>query len=183
MHWLAIVFLSILACIFYGIIHDQITARICVEYFTIGHQPIVPTDDPTILGIIWGVVATWWVGTILGVPLATVSRIGPRPKRSVTSLYRPILTLMAVNAMFATCAGIVGYVAASNDLISLVGSMAVEVPPQKHTPFLVDLWAHNASYIGGFLGGIILVIGVWRSRRNGDGMGRLQMENQTDVGR
>ncbi|MFO0941023.1 MAG: hypothetical protein U0930_09660 [Pirellulales bacterium] len=36
--------------------HDQITARICIEYFTIGHPRIIPTDDPTILGIVWGIV-------------------------------------------------------------------------------------------------------------------------------
>jgi hypothetical protein len=49
MQWLAIVTLTILACITYGIIHDQVTARICLEYFTIGHPQIVPTDDPTVL--------------------------------------------------------------------------------------------------------------------------------------
>jgi hypothetical protein len=74
MQWIAIVVLSILACVAYGIIHDQITARICVEYFTIGHPRIIPTDDPTALGIVWGIVATWWVGVIMGIPLATVSR-------------------------------------------------------------------------------------------------------------
>ena len=31
-------------------------------------------------------------------------------------------------------------------------------------PFLVDLWAHNASYLFGFLGSVVLMICVWRSR-------------------
>ena len=59
MQWLAIVVVSIAACVAYGIAHDQITARICVEYFTVGHPQIVPSRDPTILAFVWGVVASW----------------------------------------------------------------------------------------------------------------------------
>jgi hypothetical protein len=33
---LKIVVLCIVAAIAYGILHDQVTARVCVEYFTIG---------------------------------------------------------------------------------------------------------------------------------------------------
>ncbi|TWU32668.1 hypothetical protein Q31b_58260 [Novipirellula aureliae] len=164
MQWLAIVILSILACITYGIIHDQITARICVEYFTIGHPRIVPTEDPTILGIVWGIVATWWVGAILGVPLATVARIGSRPKKTVGSLIRPMGILFACSAIFALLAGVIGYVAASMEWVWLVGPIAENVPQEKHISFLVDLWAHSASYLGGFVGGIILMIWVGRSR-------------------
>jgi len=51
MKTLGIVFLCILAAVFYGILHDQITARICVEYFTIGHPIVFGTEDPTLLGI------------------------------------------------------------------------------------------------------------------------------------
>lgn len=65
MPFIRIVLLSILAAIGYGIIHDQVTARICVEYFTIGHPPIFHTDSPALLGVRWGILATWWVGLIL----------------------------------------------------------------------------------------------------------------------
>jgi hypothetical protein len=54
MHSLAIIGLCILSAVAYGIVHDQISARICVEYFTIGHPPIFDTDDSTLLGIGWG---------------------------------------------------------------------------------------------------------------------------------
>ena len=81
MQFIAIVALCVLAAVTYGVIHDQVTARVCVEYFTIGHPPIFGTDDPTLLGIGWGVLATWWVGVILGIPLAAAARLGNRPKR------------------------------------------------------------------------------------------------------
>ena len=80
LQWIAIVALAILTCVTYGVINDQITARICVEYFTIGHPRIVATEDPTIPGIVWGIIATWWVGLILGVPLATVAKTRPRSR-------------------------------------------------------------------------------------------------------
>ena len=41
--------LSIAAAVTYGIVHDQVTARVCVEYFTIGHPSILGgTQDPTL---------------------------------------------------------------------------------------------------------------------------------------
>src|SRR3954451_19765307 len=105
MQALAIVLLSILAAVLYGIVHDQVTARICVEYFTIGHPPVFDTESPTLLGLGWGVIATWWVG-----------------------------------------------------LVVLLEPMAFRVPPEKHVAFLTDLWAHTASYVAGFVGGIALIV-------------------------
>ncbi len=65
-----IVLLCVGAAIGYGILHDEVTARICVEYFTVGHPDLFGTDSPTLLGIGWGIVATWWAGLLLGIPLA-----------------------------------------------------------------------------------------------------------------
>ena len=165
MRWFSIVLLAVVACIVYGIVHDQITARICVEYFTIGHAIIIPTEDPTILGLLWGVIATWWVGVMLGVPLACVARWGSQPRKTASELVRPMGLLMLVNGIFALCAGTVGYLLARNDWVYLTGPIAERVPEDRHVTFLTDLWAHNASYLGGFIGGILLMIWVWRSRR------------------
>lgn len=57
--------------------------------------------------------------------------------------------------------------AATNGWVWLVGRMAKQVLPEKHVPFLIDLWAHAASYLGGLAGGMMLVIWVWRSRGAG----------------
>src|SRR3954467_8564127 len=102
--------LSIAVAIFYGIVHDQITARICVEYFTIGHPPVFHTDNPTLLGIGWGIIATWWVGASLGIPLALAARVGKLPKRSAASMIKPVGVLLACMAWTALLAGIAGYV-------------------------------------------------------------------------
>jgi len=150
----------------YGIVHDQITARICVEYFTIGHAPVFGTDDPTLLGLGWGVIATWWVGLLLGWPLAVMSRAGPLPKRSVRSLVRPIVHLMLITATCAFIAGVLGWLLARNGSVFLMDDLHDRVPREKHTAFLACLWAHSASYLVGFVCGLTLIVrvGVWRYR-------------------
>lgn len=164
MQSLGIVLMCVAAAVCYGIAHDQVTARVCVEYFTVGHPPVFATDDPTLLGIGWGIIATWWVGLLLGVPLAVVARAGPRPKRSVASLVRPVAWLLAVMAACTLLAGIIGRLLARAGAVFLVGPIAAELPADRHVPFLADLGAHSASYLVGLAGGIVVMVRVWRSR-------------------
>ena len=164
MQWIAIILFSVGAAIAYGIVHDQITARICVEYFTIGHPRLIDTDSPTILGLFWGVVATWWVGLPLGFGLAFAARVGRRPKLCVRHLIRPMLTLLVCMLGIATIAGVVGYVTAKTGVVRLLEPLASQVPERKHTAFLIDGWAHSASYLTGMIGGITLSIMTWRRR-------------------
>jgi hypothetical protein len=167
MQSVAIVLICVGSAILYGILHDQITARVCVEYFTIGHPPVFGTEDPTLLAIGWGVIATWWGGALVGVPLALAARLGSRPKRSARSIVRPVCILFSIMAVSALLAGIIGWLLARQGMVGLIGSLAARVPPEKHVPFIADLWAHSASYFLGFVGGAVVVVSVWRSRRAG----------------
>lgn len=164
MQALGIVLMCIVAAVCYGIAHDEVTARVTVEYFTIGHPPIFGTDDPTLLGIGWGIIATWWVGMLLGIPLAFVARAGSRPRRSVGSLVRPVLNLLAVMAVCALVAGLLGWLLAATGVVYLVDPIAGEVPAARQVPYLAALWAHTASYVVGLVGGVVVVVLVWRSR-------------------
>jgi hypothetical protein len=159
MQVIAIVVMSILAAVIYGILHDQVTARVCIEYFTVGHPDlgrpeVFHSSNPTVIGIAWGIVATWWVGFMLGVPLAVVARAGSRPKRSARSLVRPIAILMAVNAVCALIAGTAGWIAVSRG-----GSAGIAhfLPPETQAPFIADWYAHQSSYSVGFIGGLIVL--------------------------
>jgi hypothetical protein len=165
-HSLAILALCVSAAVTYGILHDQITARLCVEYFTIGHPPVFDTDDPTLLGLGWGVIATWWVGLLLGVPLAAAARIGSRPQRSVRSLIRPVAQLMATCAASALVAGVVGWLMERNGFGALiVYNPDPRLPREKWPAFAAAAVAHSASYLVGFGGGAVVIVRVWRSRR------------------
>ncbi|MBN9521405.1 hypothetical protein J0H58_23265 [bacterium] len=159
-----IVLLCVAAAIAYGIIHDQITARVCVEYFTVGHPPVFPTDDPTLLGLGWGIIATWWVGLVLGLALAVAARGGSRPPRGVRSLLRPVALLLMTTGAAALAMGLIGYAVAEAGGVVLVEPLAGDVPHDRHTRFLADLWAHTTSYIVGAVGGLVVCVNVWRSR-------------------
>src|SRR6266446_2949414 len=106
MQFIWIMLLAVGAAVSYGIVHDQITARVCVEYFTIGHPPVFHTDSPTLLGFGWGVIATWWVGLPLGILLACAARVGTWPRISARQLISPTLILLVV---MGVCAAFFGW--------------------------------------------------------------------------
>jgi hypothetical protein len=161
MESLKIVVLCVLAAILYGVIHDQFTARICIEYFTIFHPPVFKTHSPTLLALGWGVVATWWVGAFLGVLLAIASRGGQRPLISADTLIPRIAVLLAIMAVCAVISGFVGYF--WGGIPEYVASL---LPPNQHRRFVADWWAHNASYASGIVGGIILCGVVYKKRKD-----------------
>ena len=54
---------------------------------------------------------------------------------------------------------------ANAGLVFLVEPLASRVPGERHVVFIAVLWAHSASYLMGFVGGIVLINRVWRSRK------------------
>jgi hypothetical protein len=163
MESLKIILLCILAAVTYGILQDLITTRVCVEYFTIGHLPI-GTEDPTLLAIGWGILATWWVGLGLGLLLAFAARVGSRPRLAMRDLVRPVAITMLSVALAAAIAGMIGYLAAQSGWIFLISPLAQQVPPDKHARFLADGAAHTVAYAAGALGGAVVCVAVWRKR-------------------
>lgn len=164
MQILAIIITSIIAAVTYGVIHDQVTARICVEYFTIGHPRLIDSDSPTVLGFYWGVVATWWVGLPIGIGLAISARAGQRPKLVWSQLVRPIGVLLCSMFTVAILAGLIGYFTSSAGIFYLVERLASRIPEEKHVAFLTAGWAHAASYLSAIIGAIVLWIFTWRRR-------------------
>ena len=166
MESLKIVFLSIAAGVLYGIVHDQITVRICVEYFTVFHPPLVPADFPaTLVALAWGVVATWWVGAILGIALALAARAGRRAKLTTRSVLPLIGRLLLVMAVSATVFGVAGFVLAKEGMVVPPSWVQSHLLPSRFPDFMADWWAHSASYCSAFLGSIALCVIAYRKRR------------------
>jgi hypothetical protein len=165
MESIKIIVFSILAAITYGIIHDQITAHICVEYFTIGHARVIQSESPFILALVWGVIATWWVGLSLGILLAFSLRTGKYPKLTYKDLKKPMLTLLIFMFCIAFIAGVIGFITSKLGIFILVRRLATRVPEKQHCAFLTVGWAHSASYLAGIVGGIILCIKTWNKRK------------------
>lgn len=167
MEFIKIIIMGVVAACVYGIVQDQVTARVCVEYFTIGHPPVFNTDSPTLLAFGWGVIATWWVGLPLGLLMGLASRIGSWPRLTWRDLLRPVAIVLCAMGVISLAAGVAGYFAAKADWVCLGDPLCFRIPAGRHALFLADLWAHLAAYGSGFLGGLALCIWgiVARGRR------------------
>lgn len=79
----------------YGIAHDLVTAHVWVEYFTVHHAHIVDSDSPIVMALIWGVLATFWVGLFAGALLVVCNRFGRHPRLSVARVRQLMVRGMA----------------------------------------------------------------------------------------
>jgi hypothetical protein len=154
----------VVAALFYGIVHDQFTARICLEYFTIFHPAVFHTQSATWLGIGWGVLATWWAGVLFAIPMILAARAGSRPVLRASELRLPIVLLLAFMAASAVVCGCFGYVLARSGILN---TDWLTFSPSRMTRcrFMADWWAHTASYASAFLGGTVLCVMTYRRRR------------------
>ena len=164
MESLKIILACITGAIVYGIIHDQFTARICVEYFTVFHPPVFGTQSTTLLAFGWGIIESWWVGAFLGVLLAVSSRAGSRPKLPAAALLGPIGKLLVVMAACTLLSGLTAFVLAQRGLLAPPYWVASRLAPSAYARFMADSWAHNTSYASGFIGAVVLCVVTHRRR-------------------
>jgi len=142
---------SMFAAIAYGIAHDMVTAHVCVEYFTIGHSNLLDEDphgaSPVLQALLWGVLATWWVGAAAGVLISIVARAGPAPRLGVRDVVRPVLYVYCATALAALMGGLLGASLAAGGAVAVGSRLARELPAETHVRFLADGWAHGAAYL------------------------------------
>jgi hypothetical protein len=152
-----IVLFCVLAAVGYGIVHDQVTAHLCIEYFTIAHPPVFPTRSPFLLALGWGIIATWWVGFPLGLAAAAAARIGTWRRLSLAEIRPMIFWLLAVTAISAFIAGATGAYLVASGRMPVPGGWGPFIPQSKWVAFSADAWAHLASYALGFIGGLSVI--------------------------
>lgn len=150
----------------YGIFHDQITAQICVEYFTIAHPPLVQTTSPALIGLAWAAAATFWVGLALGVPLALASQSHSTqsPPVPLARLRSAIFKLLALMMTSAILCGAIGFELSRRGIITLPEGFFYAIPFEQHHWFMAVWFAHGASYLVGIAGGISLIFRIWNQR-------------------
>jgi Chloride channel protein EriC len=161
--YVKIIGFCILAACVYGVAHDLVTAHVCVDYFLPPIHPIiVPTDSPLLLALIWGVIATWWVGLFLGILLAISCRIGNKPKLSVSQIVRPVLYLLISLFIASMFFGLIGYAVGWMDLLENLPDNPEPGLRHKQSAFLFDVAAHIAAYLLGAIGGVIVTAySIW----------------------
>jgi len=157
-----VVALCVLAAVAYGIIHDEFTAHLCVEYFTVAHPHLFSTQSAELLGVAWGITGTWWLGLLLGIVMAHVSTVDSgSPKLTASFLAGRIALIVVVTAFSAIVSGItVYYIALSSHMIL----PDPNVPTEKHTVFYAVWAAHLASYFAAISMSLLVVLNVWSIR-------------------
>ena len=164
MHKLRIILICTLAAMAYGVLHDQITARICLEYFTIAHPPLFQTTSVTKLALCWGAAATAGIGLAFGAVLALVSQSAGSPPVPAGKLVPRIGRLLAAMGISALVAGCAGFYLSRWALIPFPAGLAEVIPAARHDRFIAVWFAHLASYLIGFTGSALLIGRVWKER-------------------
>lgn len=162
--FLKIVLLGIGAAVFYGVIHDQVTVRICREYFTVAHPPVFGTTSPTLLALGWGIIATWWVGAGLGVLLGVCAQAGSAPRMKAFQVVRPVAMLLLGTGILACVAGGAGFFLFQSGQVG-IGGWEQRIAPTRQAAFAAAAWMHLASYGMAALGGIGVAIWMLITRR------------------
>jgi hypothetical protein len=155
---LKIVLLVIGAAIAYGVVHDQITIRVCPEYFTVAHPHILRTNSLTLIALGWGVVATWWAGLAAGLVLAISARAGMPEKLTWRAFVRPAIALLLIMGACATAAGFAGHWLASTARIVSLQAWGNMLPVEKQPAFMADLFSHAFSYLTAGVGTVVIAL-------------------------
>jgi hypothetical protein len=160
-----VILLILCAAMFYGIIHDQITVRLCPEYFTLAHPPLFHSASPTLLALGWGSAAAVGIGAVFGVLLGLVSQSPGLPPIPIPRICNLILRLLSIMAVAAALAGCVGFHLSRLAIISCPSVWAEFVPASRHNQFMAVWFAHCASYVVGLGGGAFLIFRIWDQRQ------------------
>jgi hypothetical protein len=144
----------------YGVMLDQITIRVCPEYFTVARAPIFRSDSPILMAFGWGLKDMWWDGLAAGILFALAARAGFPEKLTWRRFVRPALVLLLIVAASALLAGVAGYWMSSAGEIPSVQAWGLMLSVVEQRAFMADVFAHAISYLVGGAGSVIIALAV-----------------------
>jgi hypothetical protein len=156
--FILIIFISILSASLYGALHDQVTYTISSEYFTVfKFDQFGFTDwgnnNPRMTTALIGVLATWWVGLLIGIFQGLVGLIHKTPKLMFRYAFRAVLITLGVTIVF----GFIGYLIEKISPVTYPGwCFPYEIKEGKSFKIVGSI--HNYSYAGGEIGAFIGIV-------------------------
>jgi hypothetical protein len=150
-----------LACLL-GIGLDLITANVAVEYFSVHHPRIVPTENPWALAVVWGVAASWWFGAIAGAIVATINHRRRYPLEPMRILK---WTFIACIVLWLIMIGILLAILTVTSMIPLDERPATFEHDRRLIAVAV---AHQFEYILGGVALLVIAIMTWRPNNQGN---------------
>ena len=148
----------------YGMAQDQVSARLCPEYFTVLHNPIPGLTDPTLLGLAWGFLGAAGGGVAMGYAVGLAATVGRNPQLTVRELLRPMLAVVAAVAGVTAITGLSAYRHADMFAIRLDPLLDSRVPVDRHHNLFTIACYHLAAYVSAVVGSVILCVWVARER-------------------
>lgn len=117
---------SLAAAVFYGVVHHQITAKKCPEYFDEHFNQekikswkgpfygrlkniIKNTKSPTLVGFIAGITTPLRMGLYLSIPVLLASRLGEAPKLKFDHLIIPAMVVLSFIGLYSAHEGVKEY--------------------------------------------------------------------------
>ncbi len=164
---LQIIALCIGAMIIYGMIQDQFSVRMSRKYFTIAHQPIPGLNDPTLLGITWGFLGSWWGGLFAGVAVALTATLGKNPPLKVRQLVLPVGMMLFGMVVGTLLCGFAGYYNGLICEITFRGDFGKAIPIDEQLRFFTVACAHIGTYTSSVVATIAVC--VWAAWYRGRG--------------
>ncbi|MDI1255552.1 MAG: hypothetical protein PSV16_05580 [Flavobacterium sp.] len=149
------ILISILVAAIYGAIHDQITYSIAPEYFTVFKFDQFGFMDwgfnnPRLTVALIGILATWWMGLLIGVFQALVGLTHKDYKQMFRYVMHSIFITLGVTALF----GLIGFIAGkidTTDYTTCCGQYIIK----DGKSFMIVGSIHNYGYLGGEIGALV----------------------------
>ena len=147
----------------FGALHNQVSYRVSPDYFH-GFKFQQFAVSPYFLNpagaSLVGIGASWWMGLLLGIPIAVVALGEPTRGAQLRATLRGVALAIVVTA----CASLVGLA------LGFVFPTAADVshyPGPIHDPvaFASAGSMHNASYLGGALAFVVVPLALWYRRK------------------
>jgi hypothetical protein len=148
----------------YAILQDQVSARLCPEYFTVLHNPIPGLTDPTLLGIAWGFLGAWWGGALMGYFAGIAATAGRKPPLGPRELVRPMLVLVLAVGTVTAITGLSVWHYAAVFEVRLDPGLTGAVPAENRRGLFVVACYHLTAYAAGVVGSVVLLGWIWRER-------------------
>jgi len=148
----------------YAMLQDQISVRMCPEYFTVAHPRIEGLTNPTLLGLAWGFLGAWWGGALIGAVAGFCSRLGYWPNLNPHELLRPVACLLLFQAAVTAAAGWLATFEVAVPGFMIVQSLASHIPEERHNACFIVSRMHQGTYLSAIAGGVILCGWILRQR-------------------
>ena len=146
--------LAVLLAGLYGAIHNQISYTVGPDYFhalKFIQFGIPPEYQNRIGAAIVGWYASWWMGLIIGAPIALLSLALPTPRAMIRAFLRAVLIVLAVALALGSISLMLSLPEGLREIIPIPAGVSDE------TGFIRAAVMHEISYGAGLVG---LVLGL-----------------------